>query len=201
MKERHITEEKIVDYILGNLSSNEHFSITSHVKECQLCADTLSLWENLLSEQVVPVPSSSTKEQLMDQTNKWRVKKVPIYLVSASILIFVFLFASLLNPSNKTEITVDERDEITAIDEDSFYPNINIQPTKALQARETIQENTQELKSLPTYKQSEVHGYYMNHFLFFQSGPLCVFNEEQQAFVCYRYNPITDEFYPIFKMK
>lgn len=201
MKEKHIAEEKIVDYILGNLSTNEHFSITSHVKECQQCADTLKLWENLLSEQVAPVPSSSTKEQLMNQTKKWRVKKIPIYLASASVLIFVFLFASLLNPSNKTDITVDERGEITAVEEKSFYSKINIQPTKALQARETIEVNTQELKSLPTYKQSEVHGYYMNQFLFFQSAPLCVFNEEQQAFVCYKYNPMTDEFYPLFKMK
>lgn len=71
---QHISEEMIVDYILGNLSRDDHFKVRSHIKRCKRCELEIKSWEHLLQGEISKQPSSNFKQHLLATINHWQVR-------------------------------------------------------------------------------------------------------------------------------
>lgn len=208
MDNNHIFEEKIVDYILGNLSSEEHFSVTSHLKRCRKCADNFQLWQNLLADESVQIPSETAKKEILAKTKKWNFNKRPIYALSLCVVVVVFLIGTLINDFSNKEIAINQENsahnEEEIVTEENFinlYPNVstmNYVTDKNWPKGITRTSSSNPISML--YAQ-ETFVYHLHPLIIFQKGPVCIYSERWQRLICYKYNPMTNEYYPIDKIK
>ncbi|WP_208591625.1 anti-sigma factor [Gracilibacillus suaedae] len=101
VKDKHISEEKLVDYLEDQLSESEAQDIQRHVDGCVKCQHTLAFWQETLEIDEDLQPSAQLKEKidqslLADRSPKQRqVKwKTPLFGL-AGVMIVVILFFSL----------------------------------------------------------------------------------------------------------
>lgn len=83
MEHKHIHDEKIIDYVLGHLSTKEHFQVQAHISSCRQCAQEHSYWKKQLQMTSNGQPSPQLKSRLMDQVIS--IQKPPIFKRSAVI--------------------------------------------------------------------------------------------------------------------
>lgn len=69
-QQKHLTEEQIIDVVLGNLSANEH------VRNCTHCQEKLDNWSHIMSHEIDETPSDQTKEKIWQQLEKTRQPKL-----------------------------------------------------------------------------------------------------------------------------
>lgn len=72
MGHQHIREEKIVDYVLGNLSSKEHFQVNAHLAFCKRCASEYDHWKKYLNVETTPIPSKHLKHKIFKNIQQKR---------------------------------------------------------------------------------------------------------------------------------
>lgn len=198
-KRKHVTEEKIIDYLMGKLQTEEHFFITRHVKECLDCAEKLTLWQELLAAETPKAPSLSTNSPLMRRKRK--LNKGYLIGLASFVAILIFLFIGLFDETKINEYTAFQEEEVILVEKEDFYPNLNISQTSALGDQENIEVTASQLNRLPIYKSTDLHSYYMNQILLFQNGPLCAYNEHEKGIVCFKFDPLTKKYYPLFKIE
>lgn len=196
---KHVTEEKIVDYLLGKLQTEEHFYVTRHVKECLDCAEALTLWRELLSAETAEAPSLSSGQSLMKRKEK--LNKGYLFGLASLAAILFFLFTGLFDGAKINNYADQQDEEVMIVEKEEFYPKLHVSQTKALEMPENIQVTATQLNRLPTYTQADIHAYYMNQLFFFQQGPLCAYNDYEGGIICYNFDPLTKKYYPLFKMR
>lgn len=201
MKNKHLYEEQLIDYILGNLSSDEHFFVTRHVKRCRKCAQTLNMWQNLLSEETIRVPSTRIKKQLMKKTNSFALEKIPRFAFIFTFIGLLFFSVSYIGKISKDETVVKNEEALQVVQEDLLSNQLGIQQLHITTLNsETISKQNHK-KDIPVFSKNEVPNHYINQLVFFQNGPLCAYDKYEKEIVCYTFDPITNKFYPIFKLK
>src|SRR5690625_1240546 len=70
MSRQHIEETKLVDYVLGNLSSQEQEEMKRHVKLCSFCEKEVAHWKQLLTNEVSIAPSPILDEKIRNIVGK-----------------------------------------------------------------------------------------------------------------------------------
>src|SRR5690625_3364503 len=88
---KHLTEEEIIDYVLGTLSSDKHFIATRHLKTCHTCQQELSMWQHILEKEYIHIPSPVTKEKLMRETKQRKTRKKPAHPSLQSFCLYSFM--------------------------------------------------------------------------------------------------------------
>ncbi len=101
MKDKHVPEEKLVDYLENNLSESDVQEIERHLDECANCQETLAFWQETLEVDKDLEPSTQLKEKinqslLADRSSKQRLVKwkTPLFGL-AGVMVVVILFFSL----------------------------------------------------------------------------------------------------------
>ena len=100
MTKKHIPEEKLIDYILGNASIKEKRSIGHHLKHCRECGLTFKYWQDTLQEETLEKQSTSLRERIWQSIQKKKrdkfYKKRPLVYAGASILAITAIIMSLI---------------------------------------------------------------------------------------------------------
>lgn len=92
VKCNHIAEEKIVDYVLGNLSRFEYFKINSHIKHCPKCYLHVQSWhDTLMTETGKPLSTPSKQSVYNTFFQKQRLKRQRLTAILTSLSLFVIL--------------------------------------------------------------------------------------------------------------
>lgn len=103
MVHQHIPEEKLIDYILGQLSSKEHFKINAHLTVCSTCRNEHTTWEKYLNVETKPVPSPHLKQKIWTELDIKR-KKLNVKWVYATVSLcaaFLILFSFFHTPKQE----------------------------------------------------------------------------------------------------
>ncbi|MBC5636588.1 anti-sigma factor [Ornithinibacillus sp. BX22] len=61
---KHIPEEFMIDYVLGNLSNEKRQSMDEHIYRCSHCQEELTSWKLLLSNNQKVTPSESLNKRI-----------------------------------------------------------------------------------------------------------------------------------------
>lgn len=100
MTKKHIPEERLVDYILGNTSTKDKRSIDHHLKHCRECALTFKYWQDTLQEETLEKPSTILRERIWQSIQKKKrdkfYKKRPLVYAGASMLAITAIIMSLI---------------------------------------------------------------------------------------------------------
>lgn len=96
LKYNHISEVRLVDYVLGNLSENEKIEIEQHLFTCEQCFDEWHGWQEVMrenEEEYSPTPLLKHRitEEIEKTVNKrkrpWMSK--PAYAMIGVCLLFI----------------------------------------------------------------------------------------------------------------
>ncbi|MFD2656431.1 anti-sigma factor [Gracilibacillus thailandensis] len=123
VKDKHISEEKLVDYLEGQLSESEAQDIQRHVDDCVKCQQTLAFWQETLAMDEDLQPSAELKEKI-DQSLlserspkqhlvKW---KTPLFGLAGVMVVVILCF-------NLTDILKEQQ---TAEPDYEVYQNQDI---------------------------------------------------------------------------
>src|SRR5690625_1829357 len=87
----HIHEEKIVDYVLGELSSEEYFKVNAHLAACKKCASIRDHWTKYLNIESMPIPSASLKPKIFTKIShqKNRLNHKFVYVAVSLCVVFI----------------------------------------------------------------------------------------------------------------
>lgn len=149
MVQNHIHEEKIVDYILGNLSSETATEVENHLKACSHCKAESESWQHLLDKANSPIPSPALKARLnenierLPKQRKDRWKRPVIAVASAAVL---FLFVGLYLFNGKEQMDTVSQDYIMA-QHDEIPENILVE-----------RSDTNHLEILPVATNESIRG-------------------------------------------
>lgn len=138
MDRRHIQEEKIVDYVLGQLPSKEHFKVNAHLAVCPTCRSEKGDWEKYLNIETIPSPSPHLKQKIFTKIDlkQHKVQKRWVYITLSLCFVFLISFSFLKSP--KPLVHNDYSDNLVVQFQDLFAfksPNaidrnpLNILPT------------------------------------------------------------------------
>ncbi|ADU93183.1 putative transmembrane anti-sigma factor [Geobacillus sp. Y412MC52] len=107
MKHSHISEAKIVDWLLGMLPEQEKEDVSNHLKHCLECQRLLEAWKDIGLKEAAQyeAPPLSHKERIWAQAEAQRQtaraqRKVRIASGWIGAALAVFLFALRLSASN-----------------------------------------------------------------------------------------------------
>ncbi|MBO0991967.1 zf-HC2 domain-containing protein [Bacillus sp. SD088] len=189
-----ISEQKIIDYVLGDLPSNEELEVSAHLEECKNCQQAFNHWQNLLlTEKEQPYfPSPKLKEQIWESfeaKQKRKEKSISgkrVFSI-ASLAVMVCLFVGLIyyNQDNT--------------EQNSFqiarYHEGNIQDFRE-------KPDTQQLSIIPVSNEEEVMGNVwinqMTDQMFLEvHGLQSLNNYDYQLWVLYNNDDIQHEIIPI----
>src|SRR5690625_675880 len=122
MVHQHIQEEKLIDYILGHLSSKEHFKINAHLTVCSKCRNEQVTWEKYLNVETRPVPSSHLKQKILTEIDikrkKFNVKWV--YATVSLCAVFLILFSFFHTPKQENMSNHNAVVHLTSQNDDLF---------------------------------------------------------------------------------
>ncbi|WP_018932535.1 anti-sigma factor [Gracilibacillus lacisalsi] len=117
VKDNHISEEKLVDYLQGQLSESEAQGIQRHVEDCVKCQQTLAFWQETLEMDEDLQPSAKLKEKidqslLVERSLKQRLIKwkMPLFGLAGVIVIVILCFS--LTDILKVQQTVEPDYEV-----------------------------------------------------------------------------------------
>lgn len=86
----HLSEEQVIDLVLGNLTENDH------VKKCDYCQAKLDSWSQILHQEISETPSEQMKEDIWTTFDKLRKPKQKIPRRRAFIYSFATVAAVLV---------------------------------------------------------------------------------------------------------
>jgi len=114
MVRQHIHEEKIVDYVLGKLSTEEHFKVYAHLTNCKRCASQRDHWEKYLNVETVPIPSPTLKQKIFtniqQKRNKFNHKFAYIavsFCIAIILCIGIFQFSKSTPSTNPEDVSTN----------------------------------------------------------------------------------------------
>ncbi|MGP4042110.1 zf-HC2 domain-containing protein [Gracilibacillus sp. D59] len=100
MEEKHLPEEKLVDYLEGHVSESEVQGIERHLDNCAKCQQTLAFWQEILEVDEELQPSAQLKEKIdqslhRERSLKQRVFKwkKPLFGLTGVIVVFILFFS------------------------------------------------------------------------------------------------------------
>lgn len=166
MTRKHIDETMMVDYVLGNLASEEEDLVKEHISSCSTCAKEYYSWQHLLDRPKGINPTPGLKRRIdegLESGLKRRVneeverrKKVRFYrrdvrkkqiFVYASIAAFILLTIGLVNMTNPSSSTNSVQPEYIMAQHEQ------VPETAFVEGREANQLNT-----LPVTSRNDVRG-------------------------------------------
>ncbi|WP_164669284.1 anti-sigma factor [Virgibacillus doumboii] len=152
----HIPEQKIIDFVLGNLNEEENAQITQHTKKCQACQEVLEEWQDTFdteeqrSEQLQPsnllkkrLDKSIEREDNAAEKKKRKQKPKPVYLLGSLAAVLVLSIGLTTQFGNKTN---------TAVDEQVIYND------EIREERIQSKPNTEQLEIIPVSQFDQVSG-------------------------------------------
>src|SRR5690625_6055962 len=92
----------------------------------------------------------------------------------AAILLLVFFYGEGTNQ----EQVAEKNEEAIFVDENTFYPNVNVQHVHATQPNEHAKTQKKNLKKLPAVSRSDTQNHYLHQFILFQTGALSTYYKE-----------------------
>lgn len=117
---RHIPEELLVDYALGNLSVEMMESINHHLNYCPYCTEELKSWKKLLNNNEEITPSETLNNRILNSSNpnpineqKRRNRKIIYAAISAAAFLFICLSLFQINQQQPVA-ELSENEYITA---------------------------------------------------------------------------------------
>lgn len=196
MSKRHIHEEMIVDYLLNNLSGEEHFAVTRHLKRCKKCSLETDAWRKFLFNETIVTPSKGAKHKLTDTITHWQQKKTPRYIFAIATVLLVVIVAPLFFQFSNEQLVIDENQTLSS---QSIVVNKN--PVRKEQTLTTIPLN-QIFTNNPNHltnvnwedKQAFIHlndkiEQQEEQVLILRDGSVCLFNEQTLQLTCYKLLP------------
>ncbi|KRG11849.1 hypothetical protein ACA30_00965 [Virgibacillus soli] len=118
---RPITEQTIVDYVLGNVPTKKAMEVSTHLAECESCQQTFKHWQSMLlsDKEQFSTPSPLLKEKIWDSLETKRKegmslssKKVfSIAAMAAIVCLFVGLFYYNQNNSEEGSVHIAQYNE------------------------------------------------------------------------------------------
>lgn len=193
LKSKHIPEEQLVDYLLGNIGEGDAKQINAHLCHCKKCQYLLSDWQCLLSQDHKQIqPSQSMKDHIQHSINQLEEKSFkrrtvigkPGFLF-ATIACLCLIFYSVQNyfqDTNKRNYEIAENDEI---------------PSKTIQS----EPHTQQIKVTPVSEFNQINGHVWvnsdrNEMLLEVDGLKELINQDYQLWIIYADNSIEHEILP-----
>ncbi|BAB06936.1 anti-sigma factor [Halalkalibacterium halodurans] len=193
VKSNHLTEQQLIDYVLGELSDEERSIVSQHTTTCSACKRTLIHWEKIItSESSIPVPPSAEKMDLVwknldTKRTKPRRKITPRFVFSISSLTAILMLVVALASLNK------------GMDHDA----VQIAPFEE-QERLNFQQNphTQQLDIEPLSYQPDLNGYVwvndVTHEIFVEIDGLSELqNQDHQLWIIFTDNNVQGAIIPI----
>src|SRR5690625_3453389 len=174
---KHLTEEEIIDYVLGTLSSDKHFIATRHLKTCHTCQQELSMWQHILEKEYIHIPSPVTKEKLMRETKQRKTRKKQSLMTALASFAAILLLVLFYGEVTKQEQVAEKNEEGIIVDENTFYPNVNVQHVHATEPNEHVKIKKKDLKKLPAVSRADMQNHYLHQFILFQKRPLCAYHK------------------------
>src|SRR5690625_614578 len=128
MKNNHLTENQLIDFVLRNLNRAEHLDATEHLRDCERCQVELNSWQSILGETENLQPSMGLEQRIhreIDRINekkkkRWRwVRSVRRYvpgLVCILILFSVLLFQKVREADSHDQLVKQENTIMDRID-------------------------------------------------------------------------------------
>ncbi|MCM3799025.1 anti-sigma factor [Caldifermentibacillus hisashii] len=193
MKSKHIPEEQLVDYLLGNIGEWDAKQIKAHLNHCKKCQNLLSDWQFLLRQDHKQFqPSQSMKDriqhsiiQVEEKSFKRRTvigKPGLLFATIACVFLIFYSVHSYYQDINTRNYEIAENDEIPP---------------------ETIQSapHTQQIKVTPVSEFNQINGYVWvnrnrNEMLLEVDGLEELINQDYQLWIIYMDNSIDHEILP-----
>ncbi|MED4851607.1 anti-sigma factor [Caldifermentibacillus hisashii] len=193
MKSKHIPEEQLVDYLLGNIGEWDAKQIKAHLNHCKKCQYLLSDWQFLLSQDHKQFqPSQSMKDRIQHSINQMEGKSFKrrtvigkpglLFATIACVFLIFYSVHSYYQDTNTRNYEIAENDEIPP---------------------ETIQSapHTQQIKVTPVSEFNQINGYVWvnrnrNEMLLEVDGLEELINQDYQLWIIYTDNSIDHEILP-----
>ena len=102
MKNNHLTENQLIDFVLRNLNRAEHLDATEHLRDCERCQVELNSWQSILGETENLQPSMGLEQRIhreidrIDEKRKKRWQWVRSVRRYVPVLVCILLFFSVL---------------------------------------------------------------------------------------------------------
>lgn len=148
---QHLYEEKIIDYILGNIDEKEVKKISIHINQCEHCQRILNNWKFVLHKRPDEVrnPSKLLKlrvwnsiENLQNRSKQIKRLKPSILFTSiALIIIILFTTTNLFSEKTNEKYFATEQQNADFV-EKNFQEN----------------QHTQQLPIIPVNNQNDLNG-------------------------------------------
>lgn len=193
MKSKHIPEEQLVDYLLGNIGEWDAKQIKAHLNHCKKCQYLLSDWQFLLRQDHKQFqPSQSMKDriqhsiiQVEEKSFKRRTvigKPGLLFATIACVFLIFYSVHSYYQDINTRNYEIAENDEI---------------PPETIQGA----PHTQQIKVTPVSEFNQINGYVWvnrnrNEMLLEVDGLEELINQDYQLWIIYMDNSIDHEILP-----
>lgn len=135
--EKHINEQKLIDYILGNNSTKEQNQIQHHINNCTKCITNLEKWQRILTvkdgEKALPTPWAKEevwkKMNAIDKKFSW-TSRLGLGIGSLSLFSILILSVFLLKhtPEDPIHVTQNEDKQIELFVNKPDTQQLNIIP-------------------------------------------------------------------------
>ncbi|WP_099351982.1 anti-sigma factor [Fredinandcohnia onubensis] len=115
--DKHVPEQKLIDFTLGQLNEVEHNWIKTHVDKCTLCYEKMNNWEVILNKDSIHVKSSlDNKEELWNKIRKNnKAQKIPpkllLKLGSVAVILSLVLVTTNLYISQNNKVSMVDYQE------------------------------------------------------------------------------------------
>lgn len=109
----HLSENQMVDYILGNLPRDEYFKINTHLNKCTKCHLQVRSWQRILhheNEQEVPALAKQRIYHTYSRNRKFFRQRNFIFYISASIFV---LFLTIYFIQQEVSLPANDTNKIT----------------------------------------------------------------------------------------
>lgn len=197
MKQKHISEEKLVDYVLGNLSRIEYFKVSTHIKHCPRCQLSIQSWQKSLNHKDQKKLNTPSKQQIYNtffQKRQLKRRRLIITLMGISLFAFIFLFMTSSKPQDLTTPFVKENNannsvyETLSINEQSLddYIHLFLQTHLPSTYEQDDYFHTKYKNALP-HKQAEVKRVSKTKHAIITDEQICIVNWPSMEVVCYKY--------------
>jgi len=118
MFQRHIRQEKIVDYVLGQLSSKEHFRVNAHLAKCEQCSRERDYWQDQLHVESIPVPSIELERNIFLNIEQKRTRNYPkLAYLAISFCVLLLLTIGIWQQAKTPTMTQSDSDQPTELQE------------------------------------------------------------------------------------
>lgn len=134
MEYKHLTEEEIIDYILGELTSKKIYHVESHLNVCQACLQEYRFWHKTLASEEESVPSQFLKQRVLADLPQKKHKKAGKFpYVAVSFCVVMLLMIGLFQWNEPTpslqedSYAIEDLEQIDALQELEKHELNNIQ--------------------------------------------------------------------------